>query len=148
MEVILQQDIDNLGYQYDTVNVKPGYGRNYLIPQKMAVINSPANREKNDKILERIRIEEEQRLAQLRGMINTLKEQVITIGAKTGTSGKIFGSVTNVQIADAIKKATGIEINRRKITILDEVKTLGTYSVELDLGEDTKETLEFEVVAE
>src|ERR1700683_1170804 len=116
MEVILIQDVDNLGAAHEKVSVKNGYARNFLIPQKLAVEARPSN----------------------------LKQ----IGAKTGTSGKIFGSVTSVQLARAIRDQKGYEIDRRRIHIIDEVKELGTYKAKVDFGNSNEAEIEFEVSAE
>ncbi len=148
MEIILLEDVQGLGTQYKTVKVKAGYGRNYLIPQKMAVI---ANRRNKAIIGEKIKwagAESERLRQRIREIIAKISEATITVGAKVGTTEKIFGSVTNVQLADAIRKATNETIDRRKITILDEVKTLGTFKAQIYFSEETKHEMEFEVVAE
>lgn len=148
MEIILLEDVQGLGTQYSTVTVKNGYGRNYLIPQKMAVI---ANRRNKSIIGEKLKwagAESERLRQRIREIIDKISETTITVGAKVGTTEKIFGSVTNVQLADAIRKATDETIDRRKITILDEVKTLGTFKAQIYFSEETKYEMEFEVVAE
>ncbi|HRI28984.1 MAG TPA: 50S ribosomal protein L9 [Chitinophagales bacterium] len=148
MEIILIQDVEGLGYQYDTVKVKDGYGRNYLIPKKLAVV---ANRTNKGIIAERVRqtrAKEDKMVHKIEDMVERIKQNPIKVGAKVGTTEKIFGSVTNVQLADAIKQQTGIEIDRRKLTILEDVKTLGSYQASLYFREDLKYTIDFEVVAE
>lgn len=148
MKIILLKDVPNLGYKNDVVEVKNGYGRNYLIPQRMAIV---ANRSNLNQVTELNRQTERKQakvLEELRAGIAKLEAASIKIGAKVGTTEKIFGSVTNVQIADAIKKATGVEIDRRKISVEDDIKTLGTYTAQIDFHRDLKYDLEFEVVAE
>ena len=148
MQVILIQDVNNLGGANELVTVKNGYGRNYLIPQKFAVEASPSNlKQLNEKLKQQAK-KEAKLLAELNSVIKVLQDGTLKIGAKTGTSGKIFGSVTSVQIARAIKEQKGYEIDRRRITILDEVKELGTYKAKIDFSNGNETEVEFEVVAE
>jgi large subunit ribosomal protein L9 len=148
MQVILIQDVNNLGGANELVTVKNGYGRNYLIPQKMAVEASPSNLKMLEERQKQQAKKEAKLLAEINSVINVLKEGTLKIGAKTGTSGKIFGSVTSVQIARAIKDQKGYEIDRRRIHIIDEVKELGTYKAKVDFGNGNETELDFEVVAE
>ncbi|QEH43764.1 50S ribosomal protein L9 [Chitinophaga sp. XS-30] len=148
MQVILIQDVDNLGQKNELVSVKNGYARNFLIPQKFAVEASNSNLKQLDERLKVAKVKEEKMLAEIAKVVEVLKAAPLTIGAKTGTSGKIFGSVTGVQIARAIKEQKGYEIDRRRIHILGDVKELGTYKARLDFGKGNETELEFEVVAE
>ena len=127
MQVILIQDVDNLGAANELVNVKNGYARNYLIPGKFAVEANTANKKQLDERMKVQAKKEAAMLAEINKVITVLKESPIKIGAKTGTSGKIFGSVTSLQIARAIRDQKGYEIDRKRITLPDEVKELGTY---------------------
>src|SRR6516225_288186 len=148
MQVILIQDVDNLGAANELVNVKNGYARNYLIPRKFAVEANAANKRQLD---ERAKVQakkEAAMLAEINKVINTLKESSLKIGAKTGTSGKIFGSVTPLQISRAIRDQKGYEIDRKRITIIDDVKELGTYKGNIDFGSGNSTKVEFEVVGE
>jgi large subunit ribosomal protein L9 len=148
MQVILIQDVNNLGGSNELVTVKNGYGRNYLIPQKFAVEASPSNlKQLNEKLKQQAK-KEAKLLAELNSVIAVLNNGALKIGAKTGTTGKIFGSVTSVQIARAIKEQKGYEIDRRRIQILDEVKELGTYKAKIDFGNGNETEVEFEVIAE
>ena len=122
MQVILIQDVNNLGGINELVTVKNGYGRNFLIPQKFAVEASPSNIKMMEEKKKQQAKKEAKLLAELNSVIAILKEGTLKIGAKTGTSGKIFGSVTSVQIARAIKEQKGYEIDRRRISIIDDVK--------------------------
>lgn len=149
MEIILKKDVEKLGYADDLVTVKPGYALNYLIPQGKAVVASDSNR----RILAEVMKQKEKKEARLVASINDIKARLegtkLTIGAKVGTTDKIFGSVTAYHVAEAVKKAADIEVDRRKITIVEgEVKTLGTYTAEIGLGKEHKVTVSFEVVAE
>jgi len=148
MQIILIQDVDNLGQKNELVSVKNGYARNFLIPQKFAVEASPSNMKQLQERLKVQKVKEEKLLAEIAKVVEVLKASPVKIGAKTGTSGKIFGSVTGVQIARAIKEQKGYEIDRRRIHILDDVKELGTYKARLDFGKGNEAELEFEVVAE
>ncbi len=148
MQVILIQDVNNLGGAHELVTVKDGYGRNYLIPQKFAVEASPTNLKKLGERQKQIAKKEEKLLAEINSVVTVLQESPLKIGAKTGTSGKIFGSVTSVQIARAIREQKGYEIDRRKINILDDVKELGSYKARIDFGKGHETELDFEVIAE
>jgi large subunit ribosomal protein L9 len=148
MQVILIQDVNNLGGAHELVTVKDGYGRNYLIPQKFAVEASASNLKKLQERQKQLAKKEEKLLAEINSVVKVLQEAPLKIGAKTGTSGKIFGSVTSVQIARAIREQKGYEIDRRKITILDEVKELGSYKAKIDFGKGHETEVDFEVVAE
>lgn len=148
MEVILIKDVDNLGSANEKVKVKSGYARNYLIPQKFAIEASPSNLKQLDEKLKQIKKKEAKLLAEINQVIAKLNEGAISIGAKTGTSGKIFGSITTVQLARAIRDQKGYEIDRRRIHILDEVKELGSHKAKIDFGNGTETELAFDVVAE
>jgi large subunit ribosomal protein L9 len=148
MQVILIQDVNNLGGANEVVTVKNGYARNYLIPQKFAVEASPSNMKQLEERLKQIRKKEEKMLAEINKVIDVLREGPVKIGAKTGTSGKIFGSVTTVQVARAIREQKGYEVDRRRIHLLDDVKELGTYKAKVDFGNGNETEMELEVVAE
>ena len=148
MQVILIQDVDTLGQANEAVKVKNGYARNYLIPQKLAVEASPSNLKQLEEKLKVKAKKEAAMLAQVKQVIAALQSSPVKIGAKTGTSGKIFGSVTSLQIARAIKDQKGYEIDRKRISIVDEVKELGTYKASVDFGSGNVAELEFEVVGE
>lgn len=148
MQVILIQDVNNLGGANELVTVKNGYGRNFLIPSKLAVEASPSNlKQLNEKLKQQAK-KEAKLLAEINSVIAALTEGALKIGAKTGTSGKIFGSVTTVQIARAIRDQKGYEIDRRRITIAEDVKELGTYKAKIDFGNGNETEVDFEVVSE
>ena len=148
MQVILVKDMDNLGAAHEVVTVKPGYARNYLIPMKYAIEASSSNlkmiAEKN-----KLKAKKEAALlSEINKVADVLKQSPVRIGAKTGTSGKIFGSVTPIQIARAIREQKGYEIDRKRITILDEVKETGVFKAQIDFGNSNLVDLEFEVFSE
>ena len=147
MEIILIKDVDNLGAVNEVVKVKNGYARNFLIPRKMAVENSPSNNKQLEERLKQVRKKEAQMLAQINSVIAKLNEGPVQIGAKTGTSGKIFGSVTNLQISRAIREQKGYDIDRKKISIAEEVKELGSYKAVIDFGNGKTAEVSFEVIA-
>jgi large subunit ribosomal protein L9 len=148
MQVILIQDVNNLGGVNELVTVKNGYGRNYLIPSKMAIEASPSNMKMMEEKKKQQAKKEAKLLAELNSVIAVLQNGALKIGAKTGTTGKIFGSVTSVQIARAIKEQKGYEIDRRRITIIDEIKELGTYKAKIDFGNGNETEVELEIIAE
>lgn len=148
MEVILIQDVDNLGGKNELVKVKNGYARNFLIPQKFAV---EANLSNIKQLNERLKVaakKEAALLAEINKVVETLKASPVKITAKTGTSGKIFGSVTSLQIARAIREQKGYEIDRKRISISEDIKELGTYKASFDFGNSNTAEIDFEVVAE
>lgn len=148
MQVILIQDVNNLGGKNEVVNVKNGYARNFLIPSKLAVEASPTNMQQLNERLKQQQKKEAKMLAEINLVIAKLNEGAVKVGAKVGTSGKIFGSVTSVQISRAIRDQKGYEIDRRKIHIIDEIKELGNYKAKVDFGHGHETELELEVVAE
>ncbi|MGH2643234.1 MAG: 50S ribosomal protein L9 [Chitinophagaceae bacterium] len=148
MQVILIQDVNNLGGRNELIKVKNGYARNYLIPRKLAVEANASNLkqlEERQKVQKR---KEEQMLSEIAKVKEVLLESPVKIGAKTGTTGKIFGSVTTLQISQAIKTQKGYEIDRRHIELLEEVKELGTYKAKVNFGNQQELEMSFEVVAE
>ena len=148
MDIILIQDVDNLGGKNETVKVRNGYARNFLIPQGLAVEANPSNKKQLEERLKVAKKKEDAMLAQINSVIAKLKEAPVKVGAKTGTSGKIFGSVTSLQISRAIRDQKGYDIERKKITINDDIKELGTYKATVDFGNGQTAEVELEVVAE
>jgi large subunit ribosomal protein L9 len=148
MQVILIQDVDNLGGANELVTVKNGYARNFLIPEKLAVEANPSNLKQMEEKMKQLRKKEDKLLAEINTVVAVLKESPLKIGAKTGTSNKIFGSVTSLQIARAIRDQKGYEIDRKRINIVDDVKELGTHKATIDFGNGNTTEIEFEVVGE
>lgn len=147
MKIILKEDISNLGYKDDVVEVKSGYGRNYLIPQGKAVIASPSALKQLAETLKqrahklaKIKADAEAKAASLEGV-------TLTITAKTSATGAIYGSVNNIQIADALAQL-GHEVDRKIINIKDAVKALGSYVAVIKLHKEVSVEVPFEVVAE
>lgn len=147
MEVILKEDIHNLGYKDDLVNVRKGYARNFLIPQGKAIIAS----ESAKKVLAENQKQRAHKIAQIKADAQAIADKMegvtLTIGAKTSSTGAIFGSVTNIQIADALQEK-GFEIDRKLILIKDQVKEVGNYTAVVKLHKEVSVEVPFEVVAE
>lgn len=149
MEIILKTDIPNLGHKDDKVTVKPGYARNYLIPKGMAIIASPSatkawEEEKRQKAYKEDKLKKEAET-----IAKALEGKTLKIGAKAGTSGKIFGSVNAFQIADAIKEQLKLDIDRKLVEVDgDSIKELGSYTAKVKLHKEVVAEVKFEVVAE
>lgn len=148
MEVILIQDVEKLGDKNDLVNVKPGYGRNYLIPQGLAMVASPSNKKAWEDMKRQDARREDKIMKELQTVVEKLQNATVQVGAKAGTNEKLFGTVTSLQLADAIKKQLNIPIDRKKVQMPEEVKTLGEFVAVIDLHKDVKVELKFEVIAE
>ncbi len=148
MQVILLKNMDPLGFKHDVVTVKNGYGRNYLIPQKFAVIANADNLKKLDAIVAKEKAAELARMEEYQELAKSLEGKSLKIGVKAGTSGKIFGSVTNIQVANALRDQLSVDLDRRKIELEEEVKEVGTYSAKLNLHPEVQSSIEFSLVAE
>ncbi|MCB0431082.1 MAG: 50S ribosomal protein L9 [Flavobacteriales bacterium] len=148
MEIILKQYVKGLGEKNDIVTVRDGYGRNFLIPQGLGVIANSTNKKVLAENMKQSSFKETKIRKEAEDLAGLLKDKVFKIGAKVGESGKIFGSVTALQIADAIKEA-GHTVDRKFITIKEEpIKELGAYSADVKLYKDIHATVQFEVVSE
>lgn len=146
MEIILLSDVANLGHKDDIVNVKPGYGRNYLIPQGHAILATPSAKKVLAENLKQRAHKEAKLKAEAEELAAKLAEVKLIIGAKTSSTGKIFGSVNSIMIAESLKEK-GFDIDRKKI-LVKEVKEVGTYTAAIRLHRDVKVDVEFEVVSE
>lgn len=148
MEIILKKDHKGLGYKNDIVKVKNGYGRNFLIPQGIAVLATESNKKMQAEEIKQSSFKEQKLRTEATANAEKLAGVTVKVGAKAGESGKIFGSVTNIQIADALKKA-GYDIERKNIELTEEnIKTVGTYSAKVRLFKEIFATVNFEVVGE
>ncbi|MFU8843361.1 MAG: 50S ribosomal protein L9 [Bacteroidales bacterium] len=149
MEVILKQDIPNLGYTNDIITVKPGFARNYLIPKGLAINATETNKKVLAENLKQKSFKAEKIRKEAETLAKALEGITVKIGAKAAESGKIFGSVNNIQIADAIKEQFKYDIDRKKIIVDGEhIKELGSYTAEIRLHKEIKVTIHFEVVAD
>ena len=147
MEVILIQDVANLGYKNDIVKVKDGYGRNYLIPSRLAVIANESNRKQLAENLKQQAHKMAKLLADAQALAEKLANTVVTVSAKANEDGKIFGTVTTAQVSEALA-ALGIEVDKKIITIDEAVKTLGEATATAILHREVKAEIKLNVVAE
>ena len=146
MEVLLKKNVDNLGDKDELVNVKPGYGRNFLIPQGLAILATESVRKMHAETLKQRAHKAAKMKVEAEGVAKKLEAAKIEVGAKVGENGKIFGSVTNVQLAESLEKA-GFEIERKRIKLLgDAIKATGTYKAEISVHKEIKITIDFTVV--
>ncbi len=146
MELILLKDIEKLGDKHDVVKVKPGYGRNYLIPQGLAITANAVNRKKLDAIIAEEDAKEAARVGEYKELVSSIEGKTLKIAVKAGTSGKIFGSITNVQIANALKDQLGVDVERKKIVIPEDIKEVGTYTATINLHKEVSTKVDFELV--
>ncbi len=147
MEIILKQDIHTLGYKNDIVTVKNGYGRNYLIPTGVAILATESAKKMHAENMRQSAHKQEKIKNEALELAKKLEAVTITLGAKTSTTGKIFGSVNNIQIAEALT-AQGFNIDRKVIAIKDAVKEIGKYTASIKLHKEVKVDIAFEVVSE
>ncbi len=147
MEVILKQDVTGLGYKNDTIKVKAGYGNNYLIPNGYALIATDSNKRLIAENVRQAAHKASKVKQDAEALAASVGDLVIEIGAKAGESGKIFGAVTALQIADVLK-AKGFDIDRKKVHLKEIPKQIGTYSATLDLHKEVKHEIQVKVVAE
>jgi large subunit ribosomal protein L9 len=148
MEVILKKNVDKLGYANEVVTVKPGYGRNFLIPQGYAVLATASAKKAHEEIMRQKSHKESKMLAEAQAIASKLADVSLSIATKAGENGKIFGSVNTVQLAEALREA-GFDIDRKSLKIKDEpIRELGTFEVEANLYKGVKQTFKFEVVSE
>ncbi|MGQ1911447.1 50S ribosomal protein L9 [Marinifilum sp. RC60d5] len=147
MEIILKQDIHTLGYKNDIVTVKNGYARNYLIPNGIAVLATESAKKMHAENMRQRAHKEEKIKNEALEIAKKLEGVTLSLGAKTSTTGKIFGSVNNIQIAEALT-AQGFDIDRKVISIKDAVKEIGKYTATVKLHKEVKVEISFEVVSE
>lgn len=147
MELILKEDVKNLGFKNDVVKVKPGYGRNYLIPQGFAVLATPSSLKVLQENIKQAAHKAEKRLTEAQNLAAAIGDTVLDIKAKAGDTGRIFGAVTTLQISDALK-AAGFEVDRKKISLPSDIKNLGEYEATLTLHKEVSHKVKFTVSAE
>lgn len=149
MEIILKKDVDNVGYKNDLVTVKDGYARNFLVPQGMAVIATASAKKVREEDLRQRAHREAKLIEEATKLLKKIQDAAIKVGAKAGEGDKIFGSVNSIQVAEAIKVATGADVDRKKVGLKEStVKTLGKYTASVRLHKEVEGEFEFEVVAE
>ena len=149
MEIILKKDVEFVGYKNDLVTVKNGYGRNYLIPNGLAALATDSAKKVREEDLRQRAHREAKLIEEATKLLAKIQASDIKVGAKAGEGDKIFGSVNSIQVADAIKTATGVEVDRKKIGLKEAiVKTLGKYNASIRLHKEVEGEFEFEVVGE
>ncbi|WP_181305914.1 50S ribosomal protein L9 [Rufibacter sp. XAAS-G3-1] len=146
MEVILKDDVKGVGYKNDIVKVKPGFGRNYLIPQGLAEMATPSARKVAAENTRQAAHKAEKFQKDAQDLANRIGDTVLEIPAKAGESGKIFGAVTTLQVSEALK-ALGYDVDRKRVDFDQEVKSLGEYTATLNLHKEVKHQVRFNVVA-
>ena len=148
MEIILKEDIQNLGHKNEIVTVKNGYARNYLIPKGLAVNATPSAKKMHEENIRQRAHKEEKIKNEAQATAKKLEKVSLSIGAKTSSTGKIFGSVNTIQLAEALKEK-GYEIDRKNISIPeDQIKEVGKYTANIKLHKEVSVDIEFEIVAE
>lgn len=147
MEVILIENVQGLGYKNDTVNVKAGYGRNYLIPQGIAILANSSNTKMIEENIKQAAHKAEKRKNDALALAESIGDILLKVGAKVGESGKIFGAVTTLQISDLLAER-GFTIDRKQISFPEQPKEVGEYAALLDLHKEVKHEVKFEVVPE
>ena len=147
MDIILKKDVANLGHADDVVKVKTGYAMNYLIPQGFAIAATPSDLKQHEETLRQRAHKEAKKVAEAEAAAAKINELTVKVSAKVSENGKIYGSVTTAQLAEALV-AAGVEVDKKDITILSEVKELGNYEAEVKCYKAIKGTFKFEVVAE
>jgi len=147
MEVILKDDVKGLGFKNDIVDVKPGYGRNYLIPQGIAVVADKSNKKVVAENIRQASHKAEKVKLDAQAIADQIGDMVLDLPAKVGESGRIFGAVTTTQLSDALR-AKGIEVDRKKISFDQEVKSAGDYTASIVLHKEVKHQVRFRVIAE
>ena len=148
MEVILKKNVNKLGFTNDIVSVKPGYGRNFLIPQGYAVLATASAKKAHAEVLKQKSHKEEKLLGEAQAIAEKIGMLDISIATKAGEKGKIFGSINTIQLSDALKKA-GFEVDRKSLKIKDEpIRELGSYEAEVNLYKGVIKMMKFEVVEE
>lgn len=147
MEVILKQDVQGLGYKNDLVKVKPGYGRNFLIPNGIALMATASNKKMLAENTRQVAHKAAKVKADAEALAQRIGELVVEVGTKAGDSGKIFGAVTGIQVAE-ILKSKGFDVDRKKVIFKSQPKEVGEYTVVLDLHKEVKHEIKVKVVAE
>ena len=148
MEVILKKNVDKLGYANEIVNVKPGYGRNFLIPQGYASLATASAKRAHEEMMKQKAHKENKLELEAQEIAAKLADVTVSIVTKAGENGKIFGSVNTVQLAEALRKE-GFNIDRKSLKIKDEpIKEIGTFEAEANLFRGVKQAFKFEVVSE
>ncbi|WP_104418166.1 50S ribosomal protein L9 [Neolewinella xylanilytica] len=148
MKVIMLQDVEKVGDKHEVVEVKDGFGRNYLLPRGLAIIGNKSNMGRLNEMVRRENAQEQKKLDVYREVAKKLQGKTLRVGAKSGTSGRIFGSITQLQIRNLLQEQFGVDVERRKIVLPEEAKELGTYQFTMRLHPDVVQEMDMEIVQE
>ena len=149
MEIILLQDVANLGYKDDIVKVKNGYANNYLLPNRMAIIATPSNRKVLAENLRQRAHKEEKLRKEAETLMAAVNEKTVRLTAKVGENGHLFGSITSDQIAEALKEQHNYDVDRKKIVVDGaKMKEIGTFPAQINIYKEIKAQINVEIVAE
>ena len=148
MKVIMLQDVDKVGDKHEVVEVKDGFGRNYLLPRGLAIIGNKSNMGRLNEMVRRENAQEQKKLDVYRDIAKKLEGKTLRVGAKSGTSGRIFGSITQLQIRNLLQEQYGVDVERRKIVLPEEAKELGTYQFTMKLHPEVVQEMDMEIVQE
>ena len=142
------QDVDKVGDKHEVVEVKDGFGRNYLLPRGLAIIGNKSNMGRLNEMVRRENAQEQKKLGVYRDIAKKLEGKTLRVGAKSGTSGRIFGSITQLQIRNLLQEQYGVDVERRKIVLPEEAKELGTYQFTMKLHPEVVQEMDMEIVQE
>ncbi len=142
------QDVEKVGDKHEVIEVKDGFGRNYLLPRGLAIIGNKSNMGRLNEMIRRENAQEQKKLDVYRDIAKKLDGKTLRVGAKSGTSGRIFGSITQLQIRNLLQEQYGVDVERRKIVLPDEAKDLGTYQFTMRLHPDVVQQMDMEIVQE
>ena len=142
------QDVEKVGDKHEVIEVKDGFGRNYLLPRGLAIIGNKSNMGRLNEMIRRENAQEQKKLDVYREIAKKLKGKTLRVGAKSGTSGRIFGSITQLQIRNLLQEQFGVDVERRKIVLPDEAKELGTYQFTMRLHPEVVQEMDMELVQE
>ncbi|THH39323.1 50S ribosomal protein L9 [Neolewinella litorea] len=148
MKVIMLQDVDKVGDKHEVIEVKDGFGRNYLLPRGLAIIGNKSNMGRLNEMIRRENAQEQKKLDVYREIAKKLEGKTLRVGAKSGTSGRIFGSITQLQIRNLLQEQFGVEVERKKIVLPEEAKELGTYQFTMRLHPEVVREMDMEIVQE
>ncbi|MTB49459.1 50S ribosomal protein L9 [Lewinella sp. W8] len=148
MKVIMLKDVDKVGDKHEVLDVKDGFGRNYLLPRGLAIIANKSNLGRLNEMIRREEAQEQKRLDVYKEMAAQLQGKTLKVGAKAGTSGRIFGSITQLSVKNALQEQFGVEVERKKIILPEEAKEIGSYTLTLRLHPEVVQEMDMEVVQE
>ncbi|MEM6769723.1 MAG: 50S ribosomal protein L9 [Bacteroidota bacterium] len=148
MQVIMLKDVDKVGDKHEVITVKDGFGRNYLLPRGLAIIANASNMGRLNEMIRREEAQEQKKLDVYQDIAKQLDGKTLKVGAKAGTSGRIFGSITQLQVKNHLQEQFGVEVERKKIALPEDAKEIGSYTLTLNLHPQVVKEMTMEIVAE